>query len=75
MYSFAGGAHVCFVCEYDAVPQLGHAAGHNLCSETSIAAAIAIKTCIQQGNFGGKVKAWPHERGRGAARHCRALRD
>ncbi len=47
---------MCFVCEYDAVPELGHAAGHNLCSEASVAAALAIKTCVQQRKFGGKVR-------------------
>ena len=49
------GIHVCFLCEYDAIPDLGHAAGHNLCSEASAAAALAIKRCIQQKKVGGKV--------------------
>ena len=51
------GIHVCLLCEYDAIPDLGHAAGHNLCSEASAAAALAIKRCIQDKKLGGKVNS------------------
>ena len=56
--------NACFLCEYDAIVGVGHGAGHNLCSEASIAAALAVKACIQQKLFSGKVKScsldpWP----------------
>ena len=47
--------NVCFPCEYDAAPGVGHAAAHNLCTEASVAAALAIKRCIQEKMFSGKV--------------------
>ncbi len=47
--------NVCFLCEYDAVAGVGHAAGHNLCTEASVAAALAVKECIQKKIFKGKV--------------------
>ena len=43
--------NVCFPCEYDAAPGVGHAATHNLCTEASVAAALAIKRCIQEKMF------------------------
>lgn len=47
--------NVCFPCEYDAADGLGHSAAHNLTSEASIAAALALKRCIQEKLFRGKV--------------------
>jgi metal-dependent amidase/aminoacylase/carboxypeptidase family protein len=47
--------HVCFLCEYDATEQVGHAAGHNLKSAASIAAALSIQQCLKQKLFKGKV--------------------
>ena len=41
--------HVCLLCEYDALPQLGHASGHNLVAEVCVAAAIGIKAGIEAG--------------------------
>lgn len=37
-----GYPKICFLCEYDAVPEEGHLTGHNLLSTTSIAASIAL---------------------------------
>lgn len=31
------------ICEYDALPGIGHACGHNLIAEIGVAAGIAIK--------------------------------
>lgn len=49
------GVHVCFLCEYDAVAGVGHGAGHNLTTEASLAAAAALKECMMQKLFKGKV--------------------
>ena len=39
-YGEAGGLHVGFVCEYDALPNIGHACGHNLIAEVGVASAL-----------------------------------
>ena len=48
-----GGPNICFLCEYDAVPNEGHLTGHNLLTTTSIAAALALSTVIEK--IGGSV--------------------
>ena len=50
------GLNACFICEYDAVGDLGHAAGHNLQSTSSIAAALATKKCLEKKLMKGKVR-------------------
>ena len=35
---------VAILCEYDALPEIGHACGHNLIAEAGAAAAIGIMT-------------------------------
>lgn len=37
------GASIAFLCEYDALPAVGHGCGHNLIAGTSLAAAVALK--------------------------------
>ncbi|XP_065913318.1 xaa-Arg dipeptidase-like [Dysidea avara] len=41
------GPNVCVICEYDALPDIGHACGHNLISEAGIAAALGIKAALE----------------------------
>ncbi|NXD22369.1 P20D2 protein, partial [Spelaeornis formosus] len=36
-----------FLCEYDALPGLGHACGHNLIAEVGAAAALALKAALE----------------------------
>ncbi|WP_054707529.1 M20 family metallopeptidase [Bacillus sp. JCM 19041] len=47
------GPVIAFLAEYDALPGLGHACGHNLIGTTSVAAAIALGEHIEQ--IGGRV--------------------
>ncbi|XP_077982501.1 peptidase M20 domain-containing protein 2-like [Glandiceps talaboti] len=50
------GPHVCILCEYDALPELGHASGHNLIAEAGVAAGLGIKTALERiGKQVGKV--------------------
>ena len=35
-----GGLKVGLICEYDALPEVGHACGHNLIAESGVAAAL-----------------------------------
>ena len=37
-----GGLTVGLICEYDALPEVGHACGHNLIAESGVAAAVGI---------------------------------
>ncbi|XP_030638725.1 peptidase M20 domain-containing protein 2-like [Chanos chanos] len=36
-----------FLCEYDALPGIGHACGHNLIAEVGAAAAVGLKTLLE----------------------------
>lgn len=44
----AGSPVVAFLCEYDALPGLGHACGHNLIAESALAAAVAAREMVQR---------------------------
>ena len=39
---------ICFLCEYDAVPNEGHISGHNLLTTTSIGAALALGNIVEK---------------------------
>ncbi|CAN7939492.1 unnamed protein product [Ixodes hexagonus] len=43
-----GRTRVVFMCEYDALPDIGHACGHNLMAECAVAAGIAVKKVLQR---------------------------
>lgn len=62
------GAKIALLCEYDALPEVGHGCGHNMIGVVSIAAAISLKQQFlanggdlyvygtpAEENFGGKV--------------------
>ena len=51
--SGSGRPRVAMLAEYDALPQLGHACGHNLIAASAVAAAVAARPAIDQ--FGGTV--------------------
>ena len=42
----AGKPNVCVICEYDALPGIGHACGHNLIAEAGIAAGLGLKAAL-----------------------------
>ncbi|PRO66653.1 M20 family metallopeptidase [Alkalicoccus urumqiensis] len=60
------GAHIGFLAEYDALPGLGHACGHNLIGTQSAAAAIGYKSIVEQ--TGGTITVFgtPAEETNGA---------
>ncbi|XP_065175733.1 peptidase M20 domain-containing protein 2-like [Sycon ciliatum] len=43
----SGGANIGLICEYDALPDIGHACGHNLIAESGAAAAIGLKAALE----------------------------
>ncbi|MDM5197886.1 M20 family metallopeptidase [Fictibacillus enclensis] len=57
------GPTIAFLAEYDALPGLGHACGHNIIGTSSTAAAIALGSVIHE--IGGEVKVFgtPAEEG------------
>lgn len=45
-----------FLCEYDALPAIGHACGHNLIAEVGAAAALGLKAALKQADQTFPVK-------------------
>ncbi|KAJ9151758.1 Peptidase M20 domain-containing protein 2 [Pleurostoma richardsiae] len=50
-----GGRTVCFNAEYDALPGMGHACGHNLIATSSIASAIGVEAVMKARNLPGTL--------------------
>ena len=44
-----------FVAEYDALPEIGHACGHNLICTAAIAAGMAVAELLEKKNLPGRV--------------------
>lgn len=44
----SGRPNVCVICEYDALPVIGHACGHNLIAEAGIAAGLGVKAALEE---------------------------
>ena len=49
----SGKPRIALIAEYDALPQLGHACGHNIIAASAIGAGVALKGAIDQ--LGGSV--------------------
>jgi len=39
--------NICVISEYDALPEIGHACGHNLIAEAGVAAGLGIKAALE----------------------------
>ena len=64
----SGKPNVCVICEYDALPEIGHACGHNLIAEAGIAAGLGVKAALETGGAPGgmvTVLGTPAEEGGG----------
>ena len=64
----SGRPSVCVICEYDALPEIGHACGHNLIAEAGLAAGLGVKAALDtQGAPAGTltVLGTPAEEGGG----------
>lgn len=53
-----GGKTVAFLAEYDALPGMGHACGHNIIGTSSVGAGIILKEVINKYNIEGTVKVF-----------------
>lgn len=60
------GPVIAFLAEYDALPELGHACGHHLICSMSIAAAVGLKSVLDE--TGGEIRIYgtPAEETKGA---------
>ena len=47
------GPSVAFICEYDALPEIGHACGHNMIAATSAGAGVVLSKIVNE--TGGKI--------------------
>ena len=55
----SGVPNVCVICEYDVLPEIGHACGHNLIAEAGVAAGIGVKTYLESsGTTAGTLTYW-----------------
>ncbi|VUC25569.1 unnamed protein product [Clonostachys rosea] len=50
-----GGRTVCFNAEYDALPGIGHACGHNLIATSSLASAIGVEAVMKSRQLDGTL--------------------
>jgi len=48
---------ICFMVEYDALPDIGHACGHHMSGVASVTAAIALSKVMKRHGLGGRVIA------------------
>lgn len=61
----SGGPTIAVMCEYDALPGIGHACGHNLIAISGLAAGLALKQALGEGNGTVVVFGSPAEEGGG----------
>uniref|UniRef100_A0A1I8H920 Peptidase M20 domain-containing protein 2 n=1 Tax=Macrostomum lignano TaxID=282301 RepID=A0A1I8H920_9PLAT len=47
--------HIAVMCEFDALPGIGHACGHNLIAEVAVGAGLGIKAAMEAGGLSGRV--------------------
>lgn len=50
------GMTFAFLCEYDALPEIGHACGHNLIGTSGAGAGIVLKEIMEKYGLGGTLK-------------------
>ncbi|EAA29588.1 hypothetical protein GE21DRAFT_6984 [Neurospora crassa] len=63
----SGGRLIIFNAEYDALPEIGHACGHNLIASASLAAFLGVAAALKQSGQPGRVRllGTPAEEGGG----------
>jgi amidohydrolase len=61
----SGSPTIAVLCEYDALPGIGHACGHNLIAASGIATGVGIEAALGEGNGTVVVMGTPAEEGGG----------
>ncbi|KAF7587216.1 hypothetical protein BBP40_007553 [Aspergillus hancockii] len=51
----AGDRTICYNAEYDALPELGHACGHNLIATSTLASAVGVSAAMKALNIPGTL--------------------
>ena len=46
----SGGPAIAVMCEYDSLPGIGHACGHNLIAASGVAVALGLQATLGEGN-------------------------
>lgn len=64
--SSKAGPNIGFMCEYDALPEIGHACGHNLIGTQSAAAAVGYASVLEETGGAVYVYGTPAEETNGA---------
>ena len=63
--SGSGDLHVVYCAEYDALPEVGHACGHNMIAASSLGAAIGLAAVADELNLTVTLLGTPSEEGGG----------
>ncbi|MCX7970666.1 MAG: M20 family metallopeptidase [Negativicutes bacterium] len=50
-----GGPAVGFICEYDALPDIGHGCGHNVIAAMGVGAALGLRAALSATGHGGRI--------------------
>merc|ERR1712046_334811 len=50
-----GSPTVALCAEYDALPEIGHACGHNLIATSAVAEFLGVKKALESGDVRGRV--------------------
>ncbi len=61
----SGAPTIAVLCEYDALPEIGHACGHNLIAISGVAAGLGVKAGLGEGHGTLMVLGSPAEEGGG----------
>ncbi len=56
-----GGPELIICCEYDALPEVGHACGHNIIASAAVGAALALRPVVEQLGFRLTILGTPAE--------------
>lgn len=51
----AGGPVIAICCEYDALPEIGHACGHNLIALAGLGAGIGVRAALAESGLPGRI--------------------
>jgi len=51
----AGGPAIAFLAEYDALPEIGHACGHNIIGASAVGAGAVLKKVMEESSLTGTV--------------------
>ncbi len=60
-----GELTICYMAEYDALPDIGHACGHNIIAAAAVGAAVGLAAVSDQADVQVKVAGTPAEEGGG----------